>query len=297
MSSIKIIDLKFFDQSDVIAAFLVETSEGPVLIESGPYSTFPSLKKGLAKHGYEPEDIKHVFLTHIHLDHAGAAWWFAQHGAKIYVHSRGYKHMHDPSRLMESATRIYGSMMDTLWGQMKAIPAELLISVEHEESITIGDCTFQSWHTPGHAVHHIAWQLGENLFSGDVGGVKINGGPVVPPCPPPDIQVEDWKSSIAIIKGLDIKNMYLTHYGLVENVNEHLEELESRLVKWAEWMLPHFKNDTPQKDITPLFQEMTKAELIENGVTEDIHLGQYEAANPSSMSVAGLMRYWKLRYK
>ncbi|MGK0388087.1 MAG: glyoxylase-like metal-dependent hydrolase (beta-lactamase superfamily II) [Maribacter sp.] len=293
MANIKIIDLKFYDQSDVIAAFLVETSVGPVLVETGPFSTFKSLKAGIEKHGYQPEDIKHVFLTHIHLDHAGAAWWFAEQGAKIYVHERGYKHLHDPSKLMSSAKRIYQDMMDTLWGDMKAIPADLLIAVEHEQTISIGDVDFKSWHTPGHAVHHIAWQVGDSIFSGDVGGVKINGGPVVPPCPPPDINLEDWQQSIVLLQSLDIQNMYLTHYGLVTNPSSHLEQLGERLSSWINWMTPYHEANTPQNEITPLFQEMTRNELITHGVKNDIHLGQYEAANPSWMSVAGIMRYLK----
>ncbi len=295
MNHIKVIDLEFLQQKEVIAAFLIETSAGPCLVETGPYSTIGQLKDGIQKHGYQPEDIQHVFLSHIHLDHAGAAWWFAKQGATIYVHPKGYKHMNDPSKLMDSATRIYGSMMDTLWGRMEAIPSEQLRSMEDEETITVGDTQFEAWYTPGHAVHHIAWKLGKTLFSGDVGGVKINGGPVVPPCPPPDINVEDWKASISKILQLDLDEMYLTHYGKVDSVASHLEDLSNRLDSWANWIHPHFKNDTPQQNIIMPFQEMVQAELIENGVTDPIHLGQYEAANPSSMSVAGLMRYWEKR--
>lgn len=293
MNHIKVIDLHFFDQTNAIASYLIETSEGPILVESGPFSTFPHLQKGLAAHGYQAEDIKHVFLTHIHLDHAGAAWWFAENGAKIYVHPKGYKHMHDPSKLMESAKRIYQGMMDKLWGDMRAIPAELLIAVEHEESITIGDTRLKAWYTPGHATHHIAWQVGKSLFSGDVGGVKIKGGPVVPPCPPPDINIEDWKASIALIKDLDIDEMYLTHYGLVTNVQAHLNELDQRLTRWADWIKPHFDAKATAAEITPLLQEMVRNELITYGVKNDTHLAQYEIANPSWTSVAGLMRYWK----
>lgn len=291
MANIKIIDLKFYDQSDVIAAFLVETSEGPVLIETGPFSTFKSLQAGIEKCGYRSEDIRHVFLTHIHLDHAGAAWWFAEQGAKIYVHQKGYKHLHDPSKLMNSAKRIYQDMMDVLWGEMKGIPADFLMAVEHGQTISIGNIDFKSWHTPGHAVHHIAWQVGDSVFSGDVGGVKINDGPVVPPCPPPDINLEDWQGSIDLLRSLEIKRMYLTHYGLVTNPSEHLEQLDKRLQSWIDWMTPFYESNTPQHEITPLFQEMTRNELITYGVKSDMHLGQYEAANPSWMSVAGIMRY------
>ncbi len=290
---VHIIDLHFYQQKDIIAAFLLETSMGPVLIETGPFSTFDSLKKGLNKIGYSPEDIQHVLLTHIHLDHAGAAWWFAKQGATIYVHPKGYSHLHDPSKLMDSAKRIYQDMMDTLWGEMKAIPKENLVAVEDNEVLVIGDKEFKALHTPGHAVHHIAWQCDKVLFSGDVGGVKINDGPVVPPCPPPDIHVEDWQKSLQVIRNLDVDKMYLTHYGMVDDVPNHLEQLEQRLLNWANWIKPYFEEETSIAEITPLFQKMVQNELKSLGVKDEIQLGCYEAANPSWMSVTGLIRYWK----
>jgi glyoxylase-like metal-dependent hydrolase (beta-lactamase superfamily II) len=135
---IKVLDLNFLGHQDTIASFLIETLAGPILIETGPHSTLPVLEKALAEHGYKKEDIMHVFLTHIHLDHAGAAWVFAEHGATIYLHPKGVQHLSDPSRLLESATRIYGDKMDELWGTLKPIPREQLVSVGHKEKIKIG---------------------------------------------------------------------------------------------------------------------------------------------------------------
>ncbi len=289
----KIIDLHFYDQKEVIAAYLVETSDGPILMETGPFSTFKHLEKGINEAGYQAAEIKHVFLSHIHLDHAGAAWWFAEQGANIYVHPKGYKHMADPSKLMHSAKRIYQDMMDSLWGAMNPIPESQLYAIEHEKIISIGNTDIQAWHTPGHAVHHIAWQIGGSLYAGDVAGVKIREGSVVPPCPPPDINVEDWSASISLIKTLGINKMYLAHYGEVNDIIPHMDALEKELNHWADWMKPYFENETPPAEITPLFQEMVQNRLRENGVTDEIHMGQYEAANPSWMSVAGLLRYWK----
>ncbi len=296
MHQAHLIDLHFYDQEEVIAAFLVETEEGPILIETGPFSTFEKLKEGVSKAGYRVEDIKHVFLSHIHLDHAGAAWWFARNGAKIYVHPLGFRHLHDPSKLMNSAKRIYMDMMDTLWGRMEAIPENLLHQVGHEEEINIGNKRIKSWHTPGHAVHHIAWQIGDILFAGDVAGVKIGDGPVVPPCPPPDINIEDWQNSINLIRKISPSCIYLTHYGQVTDINSHLTELETELLYWANWIKPYFEKGTAIPHITPLFQEMVQERLSSKGVVEDIHKGQYEAANPSWMSVSGLLRYWKKRH-
>ncbi len=291
-NSIHILDTQFLGLEQTIATFLMESPAGPILIETGPHSTFSRLEQLIQQKGYSISDIQHVFLTHIHLDHAGAAWAFAEHGATIYVHPFGYKHLADPSKLMASAQRIYKEHMDRLWGQMKAIPETQLRAVPHGEAITIGDLVVNAWHTPGHAVHHIAWQIGDALFAGDVAGVKINNGMVVPPCPPPDIHVEDWQKSIALIKNLDLKHVYLTHFGSIDNVNTHLEDLEKTLLTWANWMKPKWEERADKKLITPDFQAFVQQQLLDFGVPQS-DLPYYEAANPSWMSVAGLMRYWR----
>lgn len=288
----KIIDLQFLGVEDTIAAFVVDTNAGAVLIESGPHSTFPQLTKALQLAGYQLNDIKHVLLSHIHFDHAGAAWCFAEHGATIHVHPAGAKHLASPEKLYNSAKMIYGDMMEQLWGSMNPIPEAQIHTPEHGEAITIGEKTFTAWHTPGHAVHHIAWQLDDVLFTGDVAGVKIQTGVVMPPCPPPDINVEDWQASIALMKSLTIKELVLTHFGTITSVNEHLDALEAELLAWAAWMKLHFDAQTPQETIIPLFQDFVAHRLAANGITAT-DIPKYEKANPAFMSVAGLMRYWK----
>ncbi len=291
---IHIIDLQFLGHSHSIAAYLVETSVGPVLVETGPHSVLPNLKKGLADKGYQLEDIKHVFLTHIHLDHAGAAWYFAHQGATVYVHPLGYKHLAQPERLLKSAKRIYQDEMDRLWGEMKAIPESQLVAVEDEAEFTIGDATFKAWHTPGHAVHHIAWQLDKHLFTGDVAGVKIEEGLVVAPCPPPDINLEDWEASIKLIKSLNVERLYLAHFGVIEDVDTHLDKLSDCLWNWANWIKPHWEAGRTPQEVTPLFEAYAEQQLIDFGIDAKGR-ARYEAANPSWMSVAGLMRYWRKR--
>lgn len=289
---IDIIDLNFLDSDHTIAAFLVETSEGPVLIESGPHSTFPRLVEELDKRDVKLSDLKHVLLTHIHLDHAGAAWALAEAGARIYVHPVGAPHLIDPSRLMSSAKRIYQDQMDYLWGKMEAIPEEQVHPVAQGEKILIGDQAFIGWHTPGHAIHHIAWQMGEQVFCGDVAGVKIEDGLVVPPCPPPDIHLPDWETSIALLKRLDPSVLYLTHFGKVTNCVPHLDELQARLWEWANWVKPHFEAGKSAGEISGAFQDFVEQELRAKGVPES-SLVQYNKANPPFMSVVGLMRFWK----
>lgn len=289
---IHVLDLNFLGFEHAIAAFLIQTSEGPVLLETGPHSTFTVLRQQLALFGVKPEEIRHVFLSHIHLDHAGAAWALAQQGAAIYVHPIGAPHLADPSKLMESAGRIYGDQMDFLWGKMNSIPREQLKAVEDREEVHIGDYTFTSIHTPGHASHHIAWQVDDALFCGDVAGVKIGNGPVVPPCPPPDINLEDWNASIDKIQNLDIRTLYLTHFGPILHIPGHLQSLKEILNDWAGWVKGKWGSGMTAEQITPLFSEYTRQQLMKLGVDEH-GVQQYEAANPSWMSVAGLIRYWK----
>lgn len=288
---IEIIDLAFQGLSHAIAAYLVPTTEGPILIETGPHSTFPRLKQGIESLGYQLSDIKKVFLTHIHLDHAGAAWAMAEAGADIYLHPFGARNMEDPSRLMESARRIYKDQMDSLWGEMRPIPAAQLIQVAHEQIIHFGELEIKSLHTPGHAKHHIAWQIDDVIFTGDVAGVKIDNGPVVPPCPPPDINIEDWKASIDVLKAAMPRALYLTHFNEITDIDNHLARLSSVLDDWANWIKNIMEEGLSNEEIVPLFMQYTAAQLRKAGLDEPT-IKLYEAANPSWMSVAGLVRYW-----
>jgi len=289
---IKSLDLNFLNHSQAIGSYLIETAAGPILIETGPHSTIKTLEKSLQENGYQLSDIKHVFLTHIHLDHAGAAWVFAEKGAKIYLHPFGAAHMEKPEKLMESARRIYQEKMDMLWGEMRNIDQSQLITVAHGEKINIGEKIITAWHTPGHAKHHIAWQMDNVLFTGDVAGVKIKDGPVVPPCPPPDINLEDWNDSLSLIREISPEKLYLTHFGDVSNVETHLDSLHQMLNDWAFWIKENWASGKSIEELTPLFSEYTKNQLIALGVSE-ADTQKYEAANPSWMSVAGLIRYWK----
>ena len=287
------IDLQFHvDQS--IAAFVLESQDGLILIECGPHSVFPALESGLAGLGYRISDVRHLLLTHIHFDHAGAAWALAEAGATVYVHPAGYKHLLDPSRLYGSAKRIYGDMMEVLWGDMKGIPEAQLVAVEHGSTLNLGGQQLVAWHTPGHAVHHIAWQWDKAVFTGDVAGVRVGDGPVVPPCPPPDIDIELWNDSLDLLLGLEPKVLHLTHFGAVTNVTDHVAALRLMLRDWADWIKPHVDAQRDPGEVTPSFQAYAAGQLRAAGL-DDHGIARYEAANPAWMSVAGLFRYWGKR--
>jgi len=286
------LDLRFLDETHTIASFLLESDDGLILVESGPYSTFDHLEQVLKAKGAHLADVRHVLLTHIHLDHAGAAWALARQGAKIYVHPFGYKHLAHPEKLWASAKRIYGDQMEYLWGDMQPIDEAQLVAVEDRARLAIGGRRFLAHHTPGHAVHHIAWQYEDIVFTGDVAGVKIDDYIVAPPCPPPDINIEDWKRSIDRVIQLKPTKIYLTHFGPVEDVESHMIELLMRLNKWAAWIYPYFQKGTPAEEIVPLFQQFSMDEMKFAGVPPAV-MERYLKANPPWMSVWGLLRYFK----
>ncbi len=287
------IDLNFLGTTDTIACFLLDVDGELALVETGPDSTFSYLCMQISKLGYQVNEIKKVFVTHIHLDHAGAAWRFAAMGAQIYLHLAGVVHLANPEKLYRSAQRIYLEDMGRLWGRLEPIPTEQLIMVQDLESLPLGNAQIQALHTPGHAVHHIAWLIEENLFCGDVAGVKINGGPVVPPCPPPDIDIEAWMSSIQKMENCTATRLHLTHFGVVEDKLPHLKKLASVLNNWKDWMRPFAVSETPENEVTKLFVQYCEDFYRSCGLDETQTL-TYEHANPAFMSVAGLLRYWKV---
>lgn len=291
------IDLRFQQQSGVIAAFVVKTKIGPVLIETGPYSTLPNLEEGLATLGYKISDVKHVFVTHIHLDHAGAAWVFAEFGATVYVHPLGLPHLQNPEKLLTSAKRIYQDKMDSLWGTLKPIFENQLYGLKDNERVKIGGVWFRARHTPGHAVHHIAIEVMDFAFTGDVAGVKIGeNGPVMPPCPPPDIHIEDWIASIYSLRSKRYNALFLTHFGEVKNQTDHFNELQGRLLNWANWVKPYWEKSTPIEEVLPLFKAYVQRSLDMMNLSAEDKL-RYELANPAEMSVGGLYRYWTKKTK
>ncbi len=303
LMKIHTLDLQFMGIEKSIAVFVLEGPDGLALVECGPASTLPHLKQTFTENGWDMRDFKHVFLSHIHFDHAGAAWAFAEQGATIYVHPKGLPHLAQPEKLYNSARMIYGEDMDRLWGEMRPIPETQLYAPQHGETIEAVGLTFRAWYTPGHAVHHIAWEVASPIipiqgtaerviFTGDVGGVRMGNGPVMPPCPPPDIQVEDWRESIQLLRNLSTERLFLTHFGEIKNKNAHLDALEKRLLFWAHWMHPHAEANESIEQIVPQFQAFVQSELLAAGVAQE-DLARYEAANPAFMSVAGLMRYWK----
>jgi glyoxylase-like metal-dependent hydrolase (beta-lactamase superfamily II) len=285
------LDLEFF-RGETIAAYLVESGGHLALVETGPDSTWPHLVAALAKHGAKPEDVKDVLLTHIHLDHAGAAWRLARAGANVWVHPRGAPHMADPSKLLASATRIYKEKMATLWGTLEPIPAELLKVTSDGLDIPVGSAWIRVIETPGHAIHHNAYLLDGNVFTGDVGGVAIGDGPNLPPTPPPDIDLPTWARSIERIKATRPDGFFPTHFGRHGDVAHRLDEMFGELQAWAAFVRDRLREGKDEPRIVPEFEAWLTDRLLANGVGPK-SLEAYRTALPFAMNVTGLVRYWK----
>ena len=294
MSAIRFVDGLHLGRPKVIGTAAV--GDGPLaLVDCGPESVFARTVAGLRAQGLRPEDVTHVFVTHIHFDHAGAAWrWAEEFGATVCVHPRGAPHLADPSKLLASATKIFGDRMGGLWGDMRAVRPDRLRVVQDRETVAAGGAVFTALDTPGHAQHHHAWwiEAERTLFAGDVMGVSIDGGPCLPPCPPPDINLEQWLASLKLLMALRPARVFVTHFGELDDPVQRLNELAERLLDWAEWIAEELKIGMPEEKIVPLFEQRVRGELKLAGLPDEM-LDTYEQADPAAMSVAGLARYWR----
>jgi glyoxylase-like metal-dependent hydrolase (beta-lactamase superfamily II) len=293
------LDLHFQDRPHTIASYLLPHADGAALIETGPGSTAAMLQARLAEHGLTPNDISEVLLTHIHLDHAGAAGRLADdHGATVYVHEIGTSHLADPERLLKSATRIYGDEMDALWGEMRPVPEDQLVSLSDGDTIALGDLQAEALDTPGHASHHLAYAIGDVCFTGDVGGVRLPGESYVElPLAPPEIDFEAWRSSLshlrAAIERHGVTHLAPTHFGVYDDVAAHLVRLEEAIERaddWAATALPDVIDD--EEALREATMTWMREQAVDEGV-DDATWELYELANPSWMAALGLRRYWK----
>jgi len=289
------LDLYFQNLPHTIASYLLIGPEGPVLVETGPRSTLDTLVTGLAHHGFSPRDIRHVLVTHIHLDHAGAAGWLAREGAHIYVHHVGAPHIIDPSKLLASATRIYGDQMDTLWGAVLPVPADQVTPLSDGDEIAINGLVFTALDTPGHASHHHVYRVEDVAFTGDAAGIQIPGVYYVDlPAPPPEFNVELWQATIERLLGLNVNAIFPTHFGRVDNWKQHLRDLSSLLKVNSQMIRDWLAVGLGRDEILLKYLASHQEQAMAAGMTNEIY-DQYEAANPHYMSVDGIMRYWRKR--
>jgi len=290
---IHILDTQHLGRPGIIASTALETHDGLALFDTGPESTFDNIANQLRKLGFDPRDVRRVFLSHIHFDHAGAAWRFAELGATIYVHPRGAAHLIDPRKLVASATRLYGDKMEQLWGKFSGIAPERVRILEDNELVRVAPFEIRAIATPGHASHHHVYHWNDTVFGGDIAGVRLGGGPPAPPFVPPELDIEAWRDSIAKIRALSPAKLYLPHFGLVpDEIAAHLDALEERIVRWSLWFRDRIRAGDHEPEMASAFAEFVATELRTGGATES-ELADYEYADPSFMAVSAAIRYWR----
>ncbi|MGB7873745.1 MAG: MBL fold metallo-hydrolase [Anaerolineales bacterium] len=287
------LDLNFQGRKQAIAAYLIPHSSGVVLVECGPGSTLSVLQSALAERGYSPADVTHVLLTHIHLDHAGAAGWLARQGTEVYVHPVGAPHMLNPEKLLASAGRIYGDRMDSLWGEFLSVPEDRLTVAEDAQEIVIGNLGFTPIDTPGHAYHHHAYLFENICFTGDIGGVRIPGFPYMRvPMPPPELHLERWRESVKRLRQEKFNRIAPTHFGIFDDPEWQLNELEKSLDAVSRWLDEVMPADPPIEELRKKFSDWMDEQARATGLSETV-TKVYEVANPVGMSADGLQRYWR----
>jgi glyoxylase-like metal-dependent hydrolase (beta-lactamase superfamily II) len=294
---IEIIDLDFMDTGRVIASFLLLGDDGAsaALVETGPTSCLERLTAGLKDRGVSPEDVGQVYLTHIHLDHAGASGHLSGllPNATFYVHEVGYPHLVDPSKLVKSATRIYGERMEELWGEAYPVPEDRIVVLKDGEETETAGGVLVAHDTPGHAYHHLAYLEPDSaaLFTGDVAGIRLPGQSYIrPPTPPPEIDVEAWIQSINYMRRIGPASLWPTHFGSYEDVGLHLSELEQRLQDWLLFVEGQMDADAEREEISDQLKAKGDAEMLAEG-SDIAESERYSLAGAYNMLTDGLMRY------
>ena len=291
---IETLDLNFLGTEQVIASFLLRGDDSAALIETGPTTCLRSLMGGLDERGVAPEDVRQVFLTHIHLDHAGASGHLAEllPNATFYVHEIGQPHLIDPSKLLKSAARIYVGRMDELWGETRPVPEQRVRVISDGEEIEAAGGALTAHYTPGHAYHHLAYLEPDSgaLFAGDVAGVRLPGQSYVrPPTPPPEVDIEAWMQSIGHIRDLAPNSILPTHFGEYDDVERHLGELEQRLQDWLLFVEERF-DEAETEEIADELKAKGDAEMLAEGAGPE-ETEHYDLAGNYVMLVDGLIRY------
>lgn len=290
---IKTIDTLHQDHAGIIAVYLVPHANGALLVDCGPGSALPVVLEGLRAHNVGPRDITDVLLTHIHLDHAGAAGWWSRQGATVHVHPIGAPHLLNPEKLLASAQRIYGDDLGRLWGDFLAVPTERLVQHHDNDIIEIGGHTFAAIETPGHAEHHFAYLCEGVCFTGDIGGVRLNGlRHVRPPTPPPEINFTRWRASLARLRDANITRLAPTHYGLYGDVAWHLDALERNLDALERWTASEMAHQPDANAFRAQFASFLQEFAASDGYTA-AQVRPYDNAAGSDMSADGVYRYWK----
>ncbi|MDH3224925.1 MAG: MBL fold metallo-hydrolase, partial [Gemmatimonadota bacterium] len=269
-----LVDILHQGNPGVIGTGVLQSTEGLGLVDPGPTACLGALEDGLRELGATLEDVGAVFLTHIHLDHATATGAIVRRSprARVYVHPRGARHMVDPSRLLASASRIYGDAMERLWGEFVPVPIDSIREVDEGARISFGDRQLEVAYVPGHAKHHVAYFEGDGgaAWIGDVGGIRLGIGPATPVTPPPDIDIELWRESMDRVLAWKPARLVPTHFGPVDEPEKHFAELEGSLVSWSERVLNSLEGVPEEGDSEDPLRAAAFADWVRTGLAAQV---------------------------
>ena len=291
------VDLNFLGIPEIIATAVLHGSTGVALIDPGPSTTLDSLKQSLRRKGISIGDIRQILLTHIHLDHAGATGSLVRENPAIdvFVHERGAPHMIEPSKLLASAGRLYGADMGRLWGDFLPVPADRVRALKGEERITAGGRELEVAYTPGHASHHVTYfdPSSRVAFVGDTAGIRRQDRDyIMPPTPPPDIDLDAWRVSEDRILSWDPDTLFLTHFGPFHGARMHFQEMTGRLEAWSR-IVGRLLADGSLDEEQRLQAFMNEALLDLKRKVGESEAERYSRAGRLDYSWQGLSRYWK----
>ncbi len=297
-SGVALVDVNFLGHPGVIASCLLHGPGGAALVDPGPASSVGGLESALSAYGLSLDDLTAVLLTHIHLDHSGATGVLVRRNPalQVYVHERGARHVTDPSRLIESAGRLYGESMERLWGEIVPVPAANVHALKGGERLLIGGREVRVEYTPGHAWHHVSYfDVPSGIaFVGDTAGARIGRADyVMPTTPPPDIDLDAWARSMDTILAWRPSALFLTHFGASDDPRAHLDQLARRLDENTRAVEASLETAGTDEERIARFAEAIGRDLRRH-MSEEEGV-RYELSVPPDHCWAGLARYVRKR--
>jgi glyoxylase-like metal-dependent hydrolase (beta-lactamase superfamily II) len=297
-SGISYIDVNFLGVPRIIATAVLHGPGGVALIDPGPSSTLPALRAELEHAGIRLSDVRAIVLTHIHLDHAGATGTLVreQPDIRVYVHDKGAPHLVDPEKLIASATRLWGADMDRLWGEVRPVPRNVVVTLAGGERIDAAGRDLAVEYTPGHASHHVGFYNADSgvAFVGDTAGICLGEGAfVLPPTPPPDIDIEAWRDSLARIERWRADTLFVTHFGAHAPAASHLTEMADHLTLVANLVRASLARPGDDEAREAWFADEVRRELRRR--LPESNAQAYEVAGRFDLNWKGLARYWRKR--
>lgn len=294
-------DLHFIGYPGIIATALIHGVDGVAIVDPGPTTALPVLEEALKARGFGWRDVRAILLTHIHLDHAGATGSILALApqATVYVHERGAAHLIDPSKLLASASRLYQPHMERLWGDVRPVPAAHVRTLGDSDRLTIAGHDIDVAWTPGHAWHHVSYFLPASgiAFVGDTAGIcRPSGRLIIPPTPPPDIDLEAWRSSTETILAWNPETLFLTHFGPAPTPRVHFQALWQQLDSWSLKVKASLaRPDLEDHERSQQFVDDVMGEIAHDSSHEEAQ--SYARAGRFDFSWTGLARYWRKQQK